>query len=157
VCFGNAKAALGVAPTIAARKTALIWRSDPGVIVGSHVAGAAPAVKISSVSGMSNSRESKLIGFALPRSVTPYSAAFHLVCATPSVALPQIFRGRWRAPDVVRRGAPHFRHLRMVAVPWPRLEVAELFVEHFIELGEHLDDLVVGIAMVGIDVVSRPV
>jgi hypothetical protein len=42
-------------------------------------------------------------------------------------------------------------------MPRPRLEVAELFIEHFIELGEHLDDLVVGIAVIGVNVVAGTV
>ena len=42
-------------------------------------------------------------------------------------------------------------------MPWPRIEVAELLVEHLVELGEQLDDLVVRIAVVSVDVVARPV
>src|ERR1700719_232953 len=74
------------------------------------------------------------------------------------LSLPQIIgRGR-RAPDVARRRrAPHFRALRTVAVPQPRIEIAERLVHHLVELGEQLDDLVVGIAVICEDVVARPV
>src|SRR5580704_18129531 len=43
----------------------------------------------------------------------------------------------------------------MIAMPRPRLEIAERFIEHLVELGEHFDDLVVGIAVIGVDIVPR--
>ena len=72
------------------------------------------------------------------------------------LALADVIRRRRRAPDVARL-VPHLRHLRTVAVPRPRIEIAELLVQHLVELGEQLDDLVVRIAMIGVDVVARPV
>ena len=42
-------------------------------------------------------------------------------------------------------------------VPRPRLEIAELLVLHLIELGIELDDVVVGVVVIGRDVVARPV
>src|ERR1700682_5703762 len=44
----------------------------------------------------------------------------------------------------------------MIAMPRPRFEIAERFIEHLVELGEHLDDLVIGIAVIGINIVPRP-
>ncbi len=41
-------------------------------------------------------------------------------------------------------------------MPGPRLEIAERFIEHLVELGEHFDDLVVRVAMIGIDIVPGP-
>src|ERR1700734_3536136 len=45
------------------------------------------------------------------------------------------------APEIGGSGVlgPYFRTLRIVAVPRPRLEVAEIFV-HAVELGEQLGD-----------------
>ena len=42
-------------------------------------------------------------------------------------------------PEVGGRGilGPHFRPLRIIAVPWPRLEITKLLVE-LIEFGEGL-------------------
>src|SRR5581483_10744444 len=68
------------------------------------------------------------------------------------LALAQIFRRRRHAPDVART-FPHLRLLRPVAVPGPRIEITEVLVEHLVELGEQLDDLVVRIAVIGVDVV----
>ena len=81
-----------------------------------------------------------------------------------SFALPQIFLRWGRAPEV-RRQRPHFRLLGAIAVPrprveiakGPRVEIAKGLVEHLIEFGEHLDNLVVGIAVVGVNVVARTV
>src|SRR5918994_1392590 len=70
--------------------------------------------------------------------------------------LADVVRVRRHAPDDAPV-VPHLRPLRMVAVPRPRIEVAERLVEHLVELGEQLDDLIVRIAMVGVDVVARPV
>src|SRR5690348_7225706 len=49
------------------------------------------------------------------------------------------FVGRHDAPQIRSRRVlfPHFRPLRIVAVPRPRLEIAELLV-HAIKLGERL-------------------
>ena len=70
------------------------------------------------------------------------------------LALADVFRRRRRAPDVARL-LPHLGLLRTVAVPGPRIEIAELLVEHLVELGEQLDDLVVRIAVIGVEVVAR--
>ena len=72
------------------------------------------------------------------------------------LALADVIRRRRRAPDVADL-VPHLRHLRTIAVPRPRIEIAELLVEHLVEFGEQLDDLVVRIAVIGVDVVARPV
>ena len=72
------------------------------------------------------------------------------------MALADVVRRRRRAPDVAGL-VPHLGNLRAVAMPWPRVEVAELLVEHLVELGEQLDDLIVRIAVVSVDVVARPV
>src|SRR4051794_24852053 len=74
-----------------------------------------------------------------------------------SLPLPQIVGRRRRPPDVARHRHPNFRPLRLVAVPRPRIEVAERLVHHLVELGEQLDDLVVRVAVIGEDVVARPV
>src|SRR5437899_3081764 len=76
----------------------------------------------------------------------------------PLIALAQIVaRGR-RAPDVTRRvAAPDLGPLRAIAMPGARIEIAERFIHHLVELGEQLDDLVVGVAVIGEDVVARPV
>ena len=74
-----------------------------------------------------------------------------------SLALPDILRSGRRAPDVGRQRAPDLGHLRMIAVPRPRLEIAEIFIQHFVELGEHLDDLVIGVAVIGINIVAGAV
>ena len=47
--------------------------------------------------------------------------------------------------------------LRTVAMPRLRIEIAEFLVEHLVELGEQLDDLVIRIAVISVDVVARPV
>ena len=70
--------------------------------------------------------------------------------------LTQILRSRRRAPDVARNG-PDLGHLRSVAMPRARIEAAQRLVEHLVELGEHLDDLVVRVAVIGKDVVAGPV
>src|SRR5580700_9805708 len=44
----------------------------------------------------------------------------------------------------------------MVTVPRPRLVIAKGFIEHLVELGEHFNDLVIGIAVIGVDIVPRP-
>src|ERR1700742_5181632 len=53
------------------------------------------------------------------------------------------------------RGPP-LRALRRVAVPWPRLEAAELLV-HDVQLREQLYEMPAGVAVVRVDVVAGPV
>src|SRR5262245_30279675 len=57
----------------------------------------------------------------------------------------QEIRRRRRSPDVGRLEAwfPHFRALRVVAVPRARIEITELLVLHLVELAEQLHHLVV--------------
>src|SRR5579884_3458070 len=74
-----------------------------------------------------------------------------------SVSSAMEIRQRRRAPDVGLAGFPGFRPLRRVVMPGPRLEIAELLVDHLVELAEELDDLVVRIAVVGGDVVAGAV
>src|SRR5580700_10200263 len=45
----------------------------------------------------------------------------------------------------------------MIAMPRPRLEITDVFVEHLVELGEHLNDLIIGIAVIGIDIMPGAV
>src|SRR5262249_14244252 len=62
---------------------------------------------------------------------------------------------RAEAPIGAQRvGRPHLRPLREVLVPGPRLEIAEFLVAHDVHLAKKLDTLVVGVAMIGGDVVS---
>src|SRR5579884_1098813 len=64
---------------------------------------------------------------------------------------------RRRSPDIGLAALPHLRPLRRVLMPRPRLEIAELFIEHLVELAEQLDDLIVRIAVIGCDIVPRTV
>src|SRR5262245_11378607 len=62
----------------------------------------------------------------------------------------------WRyAPDAALRPIPNLRALRQVSVPGTRLEVAELLVEHAVELAIELDHLAVLVLMEDRDVVAR--
>src|SRR5580704_3487885 len=70
---------------------------------------------------------------------------------------PMKIRQRRRPPDGGRACDPGLRPLRRVLMPWPRLEIAELFVEHLIELAEKFYDLIIGVAVIGGDVVPRTV
>src|SRR5688572_3643601 len=66
---------------------------------------------------------------------------------------------RWRDPPVVRGVGilrPDLRSLRPVAMPGPRLEVAE-FLVHAVQLGEQLGDQSVRAAMVAKQVVADAV
>ena len=57
----------------------------------------------------------------------------------------------------VRTVFPYFWSLWEVFVPGTRFEVAQVFIEHQIQLGKQLDDLLVGIVVVGKDVVASSV
>ena len=57
----------------------------------------------------------------------------------------------------VRTVFPYLRPLWEVFVPGTRFKVAQVFVEHDIQLGEQFDDLLVGIVVIGKDVVTSPV
>ncbi len=52
---------------------------------------------------------------------------------------------------------PNFRPLRLVLVPGARIEDADLLVQNLVELGEELDHLLVGIAMIDRHVVPGAV
>ena len=41
-------------------------------------------------------------------------------------------------------------------MPWPRLEIAEVLVDHPIEFAKQFDHLIVWIAVIGGDVMPRP-
>ncbi len=58
--------------------------------------------------------------------------------------------GRRDAPHVrcLNAGLPDFRALRPILVPGARVEIAEFLVSHAVHLGEHLDDVAVGVAMI---------
>src|SRR5690349_19025512 len=79
------------------------------------------------------------------------SAARHARIALRAVEI----RSWRRAPDIGLARDPGLRPLRGVLVPGPRLEIAELFVLHLVELAVKLDHLIVRIAMIGGDVVTR--
>src|SRR5580704_13837146 len=72
------------------------------------------------------------------------------------IPCPMKIRQRRRAPDIGLAALPGFRPLRRVLMPGPRLEVAEVLVDHLVELAEELDHLIVGVAVVGGDVVPWP-
>ena len=57
----------------------------------------------------------------------------------------------------VRTIFPYFRSLWEVFVPGTRFKVAQVFVEHDIQLGEQFDDLLIGIVVIGKDVVTNSV
>ena len=52
---------------------------------------------------------------------------------------------------------PYLRPLWEVFVPGTRFKVAQVFVEHDIQLGERFDDLTVGVVVIGKDVVTGSV
>ena len=57
----------------------------------------------------------------------------------------------------VRTVFPYLRSLWEVFVPGTWFKVAQVFVEHDIQLGEQFDDLLVGIVMIGKDIVTSSV
>src|SRR5262249_1647871 len=70
------------------------------------------------------------------------------------VALLAIFRQRRQAPDGRFGAMPRLRPLRLVAVPGPRIEIAELLILHLVEFDIELDRVVVRVAVIGRDVVA---
>src|SRR6202045_2563587 len=63
-----------------------------------------------------------------------------------------------KTPIVAQRvRPPHFRPLRPVLVPRPRIEIAERLVLHLVHLAEELDAHLVGIAVVDRDIVADDV
>ena len=57
----------------------------------------------------------------------------------------------------VRTVFPYLRSLWEVFVPGTRFKVAQVFVEHDIQLGEQFDDLLVGVVVIGKDVMASSV
>ena len=57
----------------------------------------------------------------------------------------------------VRTVFPYLRPLWEVFVPGTRFKVAQVFVEHDIQLGEQFDDLLVRVMVIGKDVVTSTV
>ena len=57
----------------------------------------------------------------------------------------------------MRAVLPDLRSLWEVFVPGTRFKVAQVFVEHDIQLGEQFDDLLVGVVVIGKDVVTGSV
>ena len=57
----------------------------------------------------------------------------------------------------MRTVLPYLWPLWEVFVPGTRFKVAQVFIEHNIQLGEQFDDLLVGIVMIGKDVVTGSV
>src|SRR5580692_12397861 len=66
-------------------------------------------------------------------------------------------RRRRRAPDVGLAALPGLWPLRGVLMPGPWLEIAEVLVDHLVELAEEFDHLIVRVAVIGGDVVPGPV
>src|SRR5712692_6157476 len=56
---------------------------------------------------------------------------------------------RVRPPHGRLSRSPDLGPLRLVVMPGTRLEVAELLVEHLVELAEEFDDVVVMVAVIG--------
>ena len=52
---------------------------------------------------------------------------------------------------------PYFRSLWEVFVPGTRFKVAQVFIEHNIQLGEQFDDLLVRVVVISKDVVTGSV
>ena len=57
----------------------------------------------------------------------------------------------------VRIVFPYLRSLWEVFVPGTRFKVAQVFVKHDIQLGEQFDNLLVGVIVIGKDVVTGSV
>src|SRR5580700_9643828 len=120
-------------------------------------------------------RENEIACFTLPcrgRVASRSDAGWGRVCTAPPVALrataspcrgggliprPMEIRRRRRAPDVGLATLPGFWPLRRVLMPGPRLEIAEVLVDHLVEFAEEFDHLVVRVAVIGGDVVARAV
>src|SRR5262245_3028282 len=66
-------------------------------------------------------------------------------------------RLRRRTPDAGLARRPQLGPLRRVAVPRARFEIAQLLILHLVELAEEFDDLLILVAMVSGDVMSRAV
>ena len=65
---------------------------------------------------------------------------------------------RAEAPVVAQRvSRPGLRHLRPVLMPRPRIEIAERLVLDLVHLAEQLDANIVGVAVIGRDVVADDV
>src|SRR6202035_2406539 len=91
---------------------------------------------------------------ALPASVAALSRAVYSRKNTSVMHLV----ARHDAPEIGGRRVlgPHFRALRIVAVPRPRLEIAELLV-HAVELGEQFGDQAGRAAVIGEEIMADAV
>src|SRR5262245_9685591 len=93
----------------------------------------------------------------------PRAASHRLWQATNERRVPSLLRSRHvvrvPGPPIIRRRvvAPDLRPLRAVLVPRPRLEIAEILVEHQVDVGEELDRDAVGVLVIDRDVVSAAV
>jgi hypothetical protein len=69
------------------------------------------------------------------------ACSFVLALEAPASQLHHLV-GRRRAPEVRAFGTlrPDFAHLRIVAMPWARLEQADAVVDYLIDLAEQLGD-----------------
>src|SRR5580704_2202644 len=65
------------------------------------------------------------------------------------------FRRRRRTPDVGLAGDPGLGTLRGILMPWPRLEIAEFFIQYLVEFAEVFDHLIVRVTVIGGDVMPR--
>src|SRR5580692_8084229 len=91
---------------------------------------------------------------ALPASVAALWRAVHWRENTSVMHLV----ARHDAPEICGRGVlgPHFRTLRIVTMPRPRLEIAKLLV-HAVELGEQFGDQAGRAAVIGEKIVADAV
>src|SRR5689334_16917651 len=72
--------------------------------------------------------------------------------------LHHLFRGH-RAPKVCRARIlrPDLGLLRIVAMPWPRIEITQRFIFHLIEFGEEFGDEAARTQMIGEQIVADAV
>src|SRR6266446_4577011 len=68
-----------------------------------------------------------------------------------------IFRQRRQTPDGRLAPLPNLWPLRGIAVPGPRIKIAQLLVLELVELDIELDRVLVRIAVIGRDIVARAV
>src|SRR6516165_5976937 len=88
------------------------------------------------------------------RGIVSAAASGHRLTSVASLLRSRhVVRVSW--PPIIRRRvvAPDFRPLRAILVPRSRLEIAELLVEHQVDVGEELDGDAVGVLVIDRDVV----
>src|SRR5215216_7666726 len=91
-----------------------------------------------------------VITIVIPRCLMPFDRRRRAGSAA-------VFRQRRQAPDRGFGALPGLWPLRRVAMPRPRIEIAERFVLHLIEIDVELDGVLVRIAVIGGDVVAGTV